>query len=160
MNEKRFSEIFDLYINDIFRFAYSYTHNKADSEDICQKVFMKFYKNIDKVNKNVEDTHKWLIVTAANECKDLFKSSWMKKLFFVENEKLIISENVDFDNEFAECLENLPKKYRIIFHLYYFYGYSSSEISKMLKLKESTVRQRLSRGRKMLKIKGDEKNDK
>ena len=46
---------------------------------------------------------------------------------------------------------NLPKKYRIIVHLFYYEDYSTREIADMLKLKEPTVRTRLLRARKLLK---------
>ncbi len=45
----------------------------------------------------------------------------------------------------------LPEKYRIIIHLYYYEDYSILEIAKVLKLTQSNVKVRLSRGRKLLK---------
>ena len=58
----------------------------------------------------------------------------------------------NMDNFFEECLKRLPKKYRIVFHLYYYLGYTTKEIAILMKMKESTVRQKLARGRKILKI--------
>lgn len=45
----------------------------------------------------------------------------------------------------------LPEKYRIMIHLFYYEEYSIREIAEILKLSESNVKVRLSRGRKMLK---------
>ena len=45
----------------------------------------------------------------------------------------------------------LPDKYRIVIHLYYYEEYAVREIAQILKLSESNVKIRLSRGRAMLK---------
>ena len=44
MNDK-FIKIFNLYKNDVYRLAYSYTKNKSDTDDIAQIVFIKIYKH-------------------------------------------------------------------------------------------------------------------
>lgn len=45
----------------------------------------------------------------------------------------------------------LPQKYRTIIHLFYYEGLKITEIGKVLKLNESTVKTRLSRARNKLK---------
>ena len=45
----------------------------------------------------------------------------------------------------------LSEKYRIVIHLFYYEDYSVREIADILKLSESNVKVRLSRGRAMLK---------
>ncbi len=45
----------------------------------------------------------------------------------------------------------LPVKYKQVIYLYYYEGYSTSEIADMLHCSESTVRNQLLRGRKLLK---------
>ena len=50
-----------------------------------------------------------------------------------------------------ETVMQLPEKYRIVIHLYYYEDYLVSEIAEVLKLTQSNVKIRLSRGRKLLK---------
>lgn len=61
---------------------------------------------------------------------------------------------------FREVMK-LPDKYRIVIHLFYYEVYSVREIAKILKLSESNVKVRLSRGRALLKdsLKEDWEND-
>ena len=61
---------------------------------------------------------------------------------------------------FKEVMK-LPDKYRIVIHLFYYEVYSVREIAKILKLSESNVKVRLSRGRARLKdsLKEDWEND-
>ena len=144
MEKEYFTKIYDLYNKDIYRLSYSYTHNIKDAEDITQKVFIKYYKNIIKVKE--EFIKQWLIKTTINECKDLFRNIWNKKVIKTDQEILIKSTNPT-----ENLLENLPHKYRIIMHLFYYYGYTSKEISELTNIKESTIKQRLRRGRLLLK---------
>ena len=85
MNEAWFSKIYDLYSNEIYRLAFSYTHNSTDADDITQKVFLKFFYNIDKINKNEIEVKKWLIIATINTCKDLFKSFWKKRIISLDD---------------------------------------------------------------------------
>ena len=53
-------------------------------------------------------------------------------------------------SELFEAVMNLPEKYRIVIHLYYYEDYSVNEIAPILKLTQSNVKVRLSRGRLLL----------
>lgn len=55
------------------------------------------------------------------------------------------------DRELIDAVMTLPKQYRIVIHLYYYEDYSVSEIGKILDVSKSVVKNRLFRGRKMLK---------
>ena len=57
------------------------------------------------------------------------------------------SEETDLLNEVL----NLPEKYRLVIHLYYYEGYSVKEIASILNKPPATVNTRLDRGRKMLR---------
>ena len=63
--------------------------------------------------------------------------------------------------ELFEEVMKLPDKYRIVIHLFYYEDYSVREISNILKISESNVKIRLSRGRAMLKdsLKEEWEND-
>ena len=60
-----------------------------------------------------------------------------------------------------EDVMKLPDKYRIVIHLFYYEDYSVREIADILKLSESNVKTRLSRGRSLLKtaLKEEWEND-
>ena len=61
---------------------------------------------------------------------------------------------------FEEVMQ-LPDKYRIVIHLFYYEEYLVREIAEILKLTESNVKTRLSRGRSLLKtaLKEEWEND-
>ncbi len=148
-----FIDIFNLYKNDIFRLAYSYTKNYADTCDITQNVFIKLYKNINKfTNMNtMEDIKKWLIRVTINECKSLFISPWKRKIVSLTNEE----ENKQYievlDSDLLQSIFKLPKIDRIVIYLYYYEGYKIKEISSIMHLSETAIQTRLLRARKRLK---------
>ena len=53
--------------------------------------------------------------------------------------------------ELFEAVMKLPEKQRSVIHLFYYEDYSIKEIADILKLSESNVKTRLTRGRAMLK---------
>ena len=146
--DKEFIKYYNLYKDDILRLALSYTKRINDAEDIMQNVFVKLYKNM---NKNEEEkVKKWCIKVTINECKDFFKSFWIKNIF-VKDE---ILSNMCKDEEIVNLkdeLFNLPTKYRVVIYLYYYEGYKVNEIADILKENISTIQTRLTRGKKKLK---------
>lgn len=51
------------------------------------------------------------------------------------------------EEQIIETVKMLPQKYRIVIHLYYYEDLSIDEISKVLRMKPSTVRTHLTRAR-------------
>lgn len=138
--------------NSVYRLALSILKNKEEAEDVFQDVFVKFM--LKAPNFNDEEHEKaWILRVTINICKDRLKSLWFNK-----REKL--EENIPYvtpeeDTTYYEVMK-LPEKYRVVIHLFYYEGYKISEISKMLNIKESTIKSQLDRARKILKLKLEE----
>ena len=153
MNDE-FIKIFNLYKNDIYRLAYSYTKNSNDTDDITQNVFIKLYKHKEILNLDEESIKKWLFKVTINECKSLFLSHWRIKVALFDDKDITTT---DTNNDLLEIITNLNKKERIIVFLHYYEGYKIKEIAEMMKLSEANVKVLLSRTRGKLKnmIEGD-----
>lgn len=153
MNDE-FIKIFNLYKNDIYRLAYSYTKNSNDTDDITQNVFIKLYKHKEILKLDEESIKKWLFKVTINECKSLFSSHWRIKVALFDDKDIITT---DTNNDLLEIIANLNKKERIIVFLHYYEGYKIKEIAEMMKLSEANVKVLLSRTRGKLKnmIEGD-----
>ncbi len=135
------------YGDTVYRVAYNFVKNHADSEDIVQDTFIKLYRTTEGFASD-EHTKAWLIRVAANLAKNHIKSpARSRRTELDENLPLPQSE----DKELKEALESLPSKYGIVIYLHYFEGYGTREISTMLRLTESNVKARLKRGREKLK---------
>ncbi|MCQ4021945.1 MULTISPECIES: RNA polymerase sigma factor [unclassified Ruminococcus] len=150
MTDEEFTSISLRYSDSIFRIAFNYCKNRADSDDIVQNVLIKFYKCSKKFDSE-EHIRNWLIRVAINESKKLLISPFKKRTVPIDE----ISDKPAFDNQeksdLFDAVMKLPKKYRIVVYMYYYEDYDVSEISKMLGVNSSTIRTQLSRARSSLK---------
>jgi len=135
------------YSDMLIRISFSYMKNLSDAEDITQEVFIKILEKKPSF-ENTKHEKAWLIRIAMNLSKDKLKSAYFKNTAPLEGDFIDITKK---DNEIIEAVLCLPLKYRSIVLLYYYEGYSISEIADILNLKESTVGSQLSRARKLLK---------
>ncbi|WDV48005.1 sigma-70 family RNA polymerase sigma factor [Clostridiaceae bacterium M8S5] len=149
--------IIEQYKNMVYAIALTHVQTCSNADDVLQEVFLAYYKS-NKAFNDEEHRKAWLIKTTLNQCKKLTSSSWWKRVIPFNKE---IKPNDDGSFQFALPEENavylavcnLPEKYRIVVYLYYFQDYNSEEIGKILKIKTSTIRTRLIRGRDILRVK-------
>lgn len=147
---ENFNRIYNLYKNDIYRLAFSYTKNILDSEDVVQNTFIKFFKQKKPINNDIE-IKKWLIKVAVNDCKNLILSSWHRKTRLLTDIEEKNIQNIIKEDNLLDAIFMLDRKERIVVHLYYYEDYSVKEIGNLLKLKESAVKTKLFRTRGKLK---------
>ncbi len=131
----------------VYRVAYNYLKNHADSEDIVQDAFIKLYRSNESFDGE-QHVKAWLIRVAANLAKNHLKSPAQSRRAELDENT---SEAEAEDKGLSEAMERLPSKYGIVMYLHYFEGYEVREIAKMLRITESNVKIRLKRGREKLK---------
>lgn len=142
-------KLVDDYGDMIYRIALGILENREDAEDIVQEVFMK-YLNKNKKFDNSEYEKYWLIRVTINLCYNELKSSRQKCNVPLTDDICKYVEYSDADIV-SDHIKELKEKYRKVFELFYFDEYKISEISKMLKINEATVKTRLKRARDKLK---------
>ena len=140
--------ILDDYGNHILRLAYSYLHNMSDAEDIVQDTLIQFLKTAPSFESK-EHEKAWLLRVTANLSKNRIEYNKLRTTDELE-ETLIAEQNEDLSFVW-EAVKSLPEKYREVIHLFYYEGYSTVQIGKILHRNEMTIRSQLNRGRTMLK---------
>lgn len=144
--------LFDLYANDLFRFAISYTGSKQDAEDVVQDVFVKLLSKTVFLKPDYEKAY--LMKMTVNGCKNLLKSPAHKTgvdLDSASDELACFYELTDDDKEVYDILIKMDETFRIPLYLHYYEDYSYKEIAKLLKLSESAVAMRIKRGKEQLR---------
>ena len=136
------------YGNPVLRLAYSYLHNMQDAEDILQETLIRYLQSA-PVFENSEHEKAWLLRVAVNLSKHRIDYNRLRETDELD-EKLQQEEREDLAFVW-EAVRELPEHYREVIHLYYYEGYSTKEIAKILQSRESTVRSNLKRGREKLK---------
>jgi len=138
---------FNTHGNRLYKAALAILGNKSEAEDIVQDVFIKLFESQQDFESQAHETA-WLIRVTVNMCKNRLRSVWWKRT--VPLLETYPAEN-DQQHGVMEVVLKLPYKYRMAIHLFYYEGYSTSEIADITEQKESTVRQQLTRGRRLLK---------
>jgi len=123
--------------------------NAHDTEDCVSDTFMKLIKLNPQFN-DLEHEKAWLIRTASNICKNHLKHLSRKHTDLTEHENYISYED-EQESDVLTAVRNLPEKLRTPIYMYYYEGYNSVEIAKILKIHESTIRKYLKQARELLK---------
>ena len=147
--ENEIIEIYERNVDMVYRICYSFLKNTTDTEDMVQNTFIKILDQ-SVVFESTEHEKAWLIVTAKNLCKNHLKHWWQKREN-IEDEINIVQMDKKEEGEVLKSVMKLPEKYRITLYLYYYEGYDSNEIGKMMDKPPSTIRNYLKRGRDRLK---------
>lgn len=145
------TDLIDKYGDTVLRVAYTYMKNQADAEDIVQDVYMYL---IDKSPEFNDDNHvkAWLIRATVNKCKNEINRFWNRNKRSMDAvADVSCCDRYSTDSNVMQAVMNLPEKHRIVVYMYYYEGYTTVEISKILGKPESTVRSCLYRARTSLK---------
>lgn len=125
--------------------------HEQDCEDAVQGAIFKAYNKLNTLKKE-EYFKTWLVRILINECYSLKRKEYPQ----VSYEEYFESAKADDKKDYSElylAIRNLPERIRITIVLYYVDGYSVEEIKRILEIPAGTVKSRLSKGRKLLKIK-------
>lgn len=150
--EKRIEEILLENYDQYYRLAYSYVHNDADAGDIVQNGAYKAIKNSQTLRKD-EYAATWVYRIMLNE---IFRFCKKENGKVVSLEEIPIEEGKedvyqDFDLYLA--LDSLSKEDKAVVELRYFEDRKLEEIAEILNENVNTIKSRLYRSMKKLKIK-------
>lgn len=147
-----YEDVVKLFADDITKMCIIWTHNIEAAKDCFQNTFLKLYQT-DKEFSNEKHIKLWLLRVAKNECNDYHRLFWNKNVDLREDIEQNFSETFNCDDETKElvyALQKLPLKYSCVITFYYYEGYKTAEIAKILGCSQNTVKSRLRRGRKYL----------
>ena len=156
-----FDQLYELYATDVLRVSYYYLGNRELAEDVTQDVFVKLLVNRPILEAGREKA--WLLKVALNRCRDLWRSSWIKKVVLGHPsfESFPAPDDIGRAADqylLAEAVNHLKPEFKEVVLLFYFQGFSVAEIAELLKIAEGTVSSRLSRAREKIQkeLKGDD----
>jgi RNA polymerase sigma-70 factor, ECF subfamily len=164
---RSFDTIILKYQDQVYNLIVKTIGNPADAEDLSQNVFFNAFSNLRKFRQK-SSLKTWLFSIAINQIRNYWRS---KKHAFVytesdilpsaEGDRIDLNEyvNSDPDQEVKSeetkrtvdrLISYLPPVQKEIFVLFYIFGYSCEEISKVLDASPANIKIQLFRGRKLL----------
>ncbi len=161
-NEFACEKILNLYKNRIFSYVLRLVKNYDDAEEITFEVFIKFFSTI-KTFDPAKPLVAWLFSIAHNLVIDFFRKNKIEYEYL--DEKHVTAEHFIEKYEYQkkikmleDALQQLAPVDREILILFHKEELSYQEIGKIINLPISTIKIRLHRARKKLKMLLREKN--
>lgn len=138
---------------DLYCIARSKIDNENDIDDIMQETMIIAFLNIKKL-KNNSFFKTWVIRILINNCNKFYKRKKHKSIDEDEEINKIGSVEMDLSNiDFKDFISFLNEDERTILTLYYYLGYTTKEISKILNKREGTICSKISRAKIKIKEK-------
>ncbi|MDP3899804.1 MAG: RNA polymerase sigma factor [bacterium] len=160
-----FAQIYDSYIEKIYRFIYFKVDNTAVAEDLTSQTFLKIWQQTLQGNIKVRDSLQALIyATARNTVIDFYRRNSLRRTTDLDSVAEIaqdtsLSDQIADRQQFGEIeekLKQLKSEYQEIIVLHYINELSISEIAAVLNKNKGAIRVTLHRAIQALKQKKDE----
>jgi RNA polymerase sigma-70 factor (ECF subfamily) len=154
-----FTEIFSVYYKDMVAFAFSFTHEIADSEEIVQDVFVKLWDGHEKLNITVS-IKSFLLKTIQNRCIDWHrhkKIMYNHSTYIIDNSPLYEFDTDNYilrselEGRIEQAIDALPEKFKEAFEMNRFEGLKYKEIAEKLNVSLRTVEVRVSKALVLLR---------
>ncbi|MBQ8639124.1 MAG: RNA polymerase sigma factor [Lachnospiraceae bacterium] len=149
-DEQAIMEIYNRHGDALYRLCYFFMGNPTDALDAVQNTLVRLMEYRGSFESEAHEKN-WLLKVGANECKMMLRH-WWRRIVSIDS----VPETADWEEDYErnpvlQQVMELPPKYRVPIYMYYYEGYSVAEISKMLRIREATIRSQMKRGRKLLK---------
>lgn len=163
-----FELLFKKYERYIYTICYSYTHSQQDALDLVQDIFLRIYRNFEKVDDK-KPISPWIKKIAVNTCINFKrdnknKASELSIHLSNDEDKKTLEETVadsgltedevvylDTKKVLEEAIMELPKEVKMAVILRNIKGHSYNEISELMECPVGTVKTYIFRGKKLLK---------
>lgn len=166
-DQELFSDLVHRYQARLVNFLFRLLHDVADAHDLAQEVFLKVYQALDRYDPQYKFST-WLFRVAQNAAIDRLRkrrlqlvsmdrptrnsddnSSWE----FPGHERSPYARlrNQERGGAISEAIEELPWEYRELIVMRHFAELSYAEIAEIKAMPLGTVKNKLFRGRQMLK---------
>jgi RNA polymerase sigma factor (sigma-70 family) len=158
-----FAQIVTRYQSLVCSLAYSATGSLSQSEDLAQETFIAAWKGLGTL-REPEKLRSWLCSIARNIIAGAVRNRKQEPVHTAQPldtaidlpspETLPVDRAISREEETIlwRSLEHIPEVYREPLVLFYREGQSIESVAQELELSEEAVKQRLSRGRKLLKM--------
>ncbi|PKM72421.1 MAG: RNA polymerase subunit sigma-24 [Firmicutes bacterium HGW-Firmicutes-16] len=147
MTSDEFSNRIVSMMQTLYRISYTQLSQSCDRDEAVQECLCKAWQKRNQL-KDERFMQTWIIRILINECHNIQRKR-INETLLEELPERIAPKDADF--ELHDALLNLEETLRLPIQLHYIEGFSISEIAKILRCPEGTVKTRMMRGRQDLK---------
>ena len=143
MTIQKFTELYSIVYEELYRFAFCMMRQSHDAEDAVSEAVVLAYENIQCLRKE-EAFRSWIFQITANVCKRKLKDKSRLEVELTENQRLY-EEDRELQLDIHNALFELDEEERCIVAMSALGGYNSVEIGTMMNLNSNTVRSKRKR---------------
>lgn len=146
-------ELFELYANDIYRYALYSAPESADAKDVVQEVFLRAYKSWGNFRADANE-RTWLIQIAKNYIYDLLRKKRVETEYRKKHQPNLSDVSVPLETlvELEDAVTKLKRDQRQVFVLRCIQDLSIAETASILSWTQSKVKTTLHRAMKELRL--------
>lgn len=160
-NKQAYAHIINKYKNRLYATILRMTQHPQKAEDLVQEALIKVYLQLDKFDGKGPFSS-WLYRVAINHCLDELRKKRYQMIhvevhdFHLQNQQHpeVIFLQKEKNRQLERLISSLPNDERLIILLRYVNELSYKEISEIMDVSLSTVRNKLHRAKKKMKAEG------
>lgn len=149
MNKQEFTQRVLAMENRLYRISCGMLDNHQDRLDAVQEAVLKAWANVGRLREE-RYFETWLTRILINECHNL--QSARKRSVALERIPEPGAQTAETDQSLRDALAALSPELRLPVLLFYMEGYKTREVAQILRIPEGTVKTRLMRAKRKLKI--------
>ena len=139
------------YEQSMYRLAMSILNNTEDAADAAQEAILIAYQKLDTLRQK-ESFRPWLMKILTHECYRILRHRNEQIPLEEMEDSLPSTPGPEEERQLWQTVSELKPALRAAVVLYYYEGFNSREIGKILGITQTNVKTRLSRARKQMKL--------
>ncbi len=158
-HQKNFSQLYDQYIDKIYRFVFLRVNSQEVAEDLTSETFLRGWRSFKDEEKKIINPSAFLYQIARNLVIDFYREKGKVQVVSAEStpindprinleEKALLGSDID---TVKQAIGNLKEDYQAVVIWHYLDDLSVPEIANVMEKPEGTIRVMLHRALKALK---------
>lgn len=155
--EQDLDSVIDRIVNEwqlpLLRLCFIQLRDRTMAEDAVQETFIKAFRAWSTYRGECSEKT-WLVRIAMNTCRDMQRGGWFRHTNRSVTPEMLPETEIQPSEDRLEltmAVMNLPVKFREAIILYYYQDMDTVEIGEALGIAQSSVSNRLKRGRELLR---------
>lgn len=144
-NFEAFGQLYGIYLDRIYRYAFHQVQDRMTAEDITEEVFVKAWKAIKSCKGKGQTFSAWIYRIAHNHIINTLRSTKkfasidMENIAEISGPKLEVEMKLE-QQELTEMISDLPQNQRQVVVLKFIEGLDNREIGKIMRKSEGAIR--------------------
>lgn len=158
-DSEAFAEVYDLYVDRIFRYVVLKLPTQEDAEDVSSEVFKRLWQYVCDGTKVVDNLNALIYQIARNLVADYYRNRERKPtvsaddfpIEIADERQLDVVRSIEHGIELTQAIQQLPTDYREVVVLRYIEDLSTEDIAQIMGRTKGAIRVLLHRATQLLR---------